>query len=126
VDLRYPDAHASLEPLRKTCDWLVANQSADGSWGDFSGPDDVANPHLLRFSASGDAQRSPRVLSLLQWCSERLSPHDPKHAAAANNFVAFLMQARARARRRPAPAPPASLTMVGRSRRSLPSRPPSG
>jgi len=28
VDLRYPDAHASLEPLRKTCDWLVANQVA--------------------------------------------------------------------------------------------------
>ena len=70
-------------------------QSADGSWGDFSGPDDVAHPHLLRFSASGDAQRSPRALSLLQWCADRLSPPEPKHRAAADKFVSFLLQARA-------------------------------
>lgn len=33
VDMRYPSSHATLAPLRTTCDWLVKNQSADGSWG---------------------------------------------------------------------------------------------
>lgn len=87
VDMRYASARAKLIPLRATCDWLVSNQSADGSWGKF-GPSN----HLLQFTASGDTQRSPRVLSLLQWCVQRLSPPDHAHARAAARFVDFLLQ----------------------------------
>ena len=89
VDLRYPEAIDSLTPLRSTCDWLVANQSADGSWGRF---DDAPRSKLHSgFTASGDAQRSPRALSLLQWCSTRLRPADPAHGAAAQRYVDFLL-----------------------------------
>ena len=55
VDKRYPGALDYLAPLKTTCSWLVQNQSADGSWGDF---DDASE---LGFTASGDAQRSPRA-----------------------------------------------------------------
>ena len=90
VDLRYnsPQTKALLAPLKKTVLWLVHNQSEDGSWGyipksmergmlGFSGQSPSPHPHLIlriltSFSpnlvtASGDAQRSPRALSLLQW-----------------------------------------------------------
>ena len=65
VDLRYnsPQTKALLAPLKKTVLWLAHNQSADGSWGYIPKP----LHGLLGFSASGDAQRSPRALSLLQW-----------------------------------------------------------
>ena len=45
----------------------------------------------MGFSASGDAQRSPRALSLLQWCYQRLSPPDVRHAKAADAFIEFLL-----------------------------------
>jgi hypothetical protein len=66
VDLRYnsPQTKALLAPLKKTVLWLAHNQSADGSWGYIPKPPEHG---LLGFSASGDAQRSPRALSLLQW-----------------------------------------------------------
>ena len=70
----YPGALDYLAPLETTCQWLVGNQSADGSWGDF---DDE-----LGFTASADAQRSPRALSLLQWCDARLGGGDASFAAA--------------------------------------------
>jgi hypothetical protein len=97
VDLRYAPAAPgvavlpSLAPLRATCDWLVANQSADGSWGKFgSGGGSAAG--RLGFTASGDAQRSPRALTLLQWCYQRLTPADPAHQLAVTKYANFLLE----------------------------------
>ena len=96
VDLRYADARPRfLAPLRSTCAFLVRNQSADGSWGAFDGQTAAAaaaGPPLeqARFTASGDAQRSPRALSLLQWCDARLGG-DASFGAAAQKYVNFLL-----------------------------------
>ena len=103
VDLRYAPAAPgvavlpSLAPLRATCDWLVANQSADGSWGKFGsggGGSDAAAAATgrLGFTASGDAQRSPRALTLLQWCYQRLVPADPAHQMAVTKYANFLLE----------------------------------
>jgi hypothetical protein len=92
VDLRYPEALPLVSPLKTTCDWLASNQTKDGafrgSWGSFTSTEQGR----FGFSASGDAQRSPRALSLLQWCSLRLSPPTPAHAAAAEAFVEFVQR----------------------------------
>jgi hypothetical protein len=85
VDLRYnsPQTKALLAPLKKTVLWLVHNQSDDGSWGYIPKPPEHG---LLAFSASGDAQRSPRALSLLQWYYQRMEPL-PEVQAAIQKYV---------------------------------------
>ena len=111
VDMRYSDARSRfLSPLRSTCAFLVRNQSADGSWGAFDAnalTTGTASPiGQARFSASGDAQRSPRALSLLQWCHARLGG-DASFRAAAQKYVNFLLNpANARAFGVNAPALP--------------------
>ena len=85
VDQHYDGALDYLTPLASTCDWLVGNQSADGSWSDFD------DSNLLGLTASGDAQRSPRALSLLQWCAARIPDADPSYAASAKKFIDFLL-----------------------------------
>ena len=69
--------------LKRTVDFMVKNQSADGSWGKWNSTEEADEeqfvaeaPHLLKFSPSGDAQRSPRALTLLQWYYQRVEP-DP-------------------------------------------------
>ena len=76
-----------LAPLKKTVLWLVHNQSGDGHWGYVPQP---ASPGMLTFSASGDAQRSPRALSLLQWYHQRMEPL-PEVAAAIQKYVDYLL-----------------------------------
>lgn len=72
--------------LNRTVHFLVRNQSTDGSWGRWNGvsnsekfeatnegmiDDQIAYSGVsnfgMDFDPSGDAQRSPRALSLLQW-----------------------------------------------------------
>ena len=72
---------------------LVHNQSTDGSWGKFGkGQEGVAGAEVLRsgFSASGDAQRSPRALSLLQWCYSNLEARSDTKAAITK-YINFLL-----------------------------------
>lgn len=57
VDLFLPDGATLVKPLSSTVDLLVKLQNSDGSWG-------VLN--------SGEGQRSPRALTLLQWFVENL------------------------------------------------------
>lgn len=85
VDLRYnsPQTKKLLAPLKKTVLWLAHNQSDDGSWGYIP---KALERGLLGFSASGDAQRSPRALSLLQWYYQRMEPL-PEVKAAIQNYV---------------------------------------
>ena len=107
---------ALLAPLKKTVLWLVHNQvtlsrpsetkptlwprthvmsvpcaqSADGHWGYV--PSGASTSELgagLGFSASGDAQRSPRALSLLQWYYQRMEPL-PEVEFAINRYVDYL------------------------------------
>lgn len=99
VDLRYGldkmgdgTVHESLSTaLNKTVHWLVANQSADGSWGYWQ-PDLTKNLNksMLGFSPREDALRSPRALSLLQWYYERVDA-EPKVANSIQQYVNFLL-----------------------------------
>lgn len=98
VDLRFPSAKASLAPLESTCQWLVHNQSADGSWGKFLPGDmhgqlgnsnNLPPPHVA-FTPSGDAYRSPRALSFLQWCHSRVHAL-PAFEDSINKYVDFLL-----------------------------------
>ena len=74
--LRFP---ASAEPmagsLNTTVEWMIEQQNTDGTWG-----------VLL----SGDGERSPRVVSLLQW-HYSIYP-SAKTAAAIDRFVAYLLE----------------------------------
>ena len=77
------------------------NQSKDGSWGVFghahsshAGPDGAAGIRTSSgFTASGDAQRSPRALSLLQWCYSKVDPLDNVKAAINKSVHAALLSA---------------------------------
>eukprot|EP00729_Bicosta_minor_P015444 gene15444-2058_t len=95
VDLRYPDMHAELSTtLKKTVYFLVHNQSADGSWGRWDQPggsEGARSDNLsgLQFSPSGDAQRSPRALSLLQWYYMHVSA-DKEVGTAIQKYATFL------------------------------------
>jgi hypothetical protein len=90
--------------LKRTVDFMVKNQSEDGSWGRWNsttsaeeeeavgsagGVGAAANPTLLKFSPSGDAQRSPRALSLLQWYYQHVSP-DPAVGKAIQKYATFI------------------------------------
>ena len=70
-DLRHPHLRAELASLKSTVTFLVERQNADGSWGEWSNVStaDGVDPDamMVSFSPSGDAQRSPRAASLLQW-----------------------------------------------------------
>eukprot|EP00040_Diaphanoeca_grandis_P018801 m.98954 g.98954 ORF g.98954 m.98954 type:complete len:417 (+) comp27116_c0_seq1:160-1410(+) len=63
ASLRYPDMSAELKTLNSTTMWLAKNQNADGSWGNWTNSENAQ----FGFSPSGDAQRSPRAVSLIQW-----------------------------------------------------------
>jgi hypothetical protein len=105
VELRYGDRPADTDThkdsdtvrdvlalLNTTCDWLVANQSADGSWGNFNIHGRAAAVGgSVGFSADGDAQRSPRALSLLQWYHTRIQANSA-YQTAIDKYVAFLLQ----------------------------------
>lgn len=94
IDLRFPDMHTELATtLKRTVDFMVRNQSADGSWGRWNSTleEQMGGP-VLRFSPSGDAQRSPRALSLLQWYYQRVSP-DPAVAKAIRMYATFITTA---------------------------------
>jgi hypothetical protein len=74
--LRFPSSAAAMAGLlNTTVEWMIEEQNADGTWG-----------VLL----SGDGERSPRVVSLLQWHYS----HYPsaKTADAINRFVAYLLK----------------------------------
>lgn len=91
-DFRYPALHSSLATLNVTVAWLVAHQNHDGSWGQF---DQLRSPAgAVRFSPSGDAERSPRALSLLQWYAERVEA-TPEVVNAIGKFVGFVLNATA-------------------------------
>eukprot|EP00041_Stephanoeca_diplocostata_P010367 m.165012 g.165012 ORF g.165012 m.165012 type:complete len:430 (-) comp18121_c0_seq3:329-1618(-) len=95
VDMRYNDMHKTLPAaLARTCQFLVANQSADGSWGVWR---EGLGRSRAGFDPRGDAQRSPRVVSLLQWCNLR-SPHPVAGAqVAVAKYVSFIANATNRA-----------------------------
>ena len=86
ADLRFPSAvHVHLvAKLNATIRFLVKNQSKDGTWGAWQG-----NSVPGRFDPIGDAQRSPRVLSLLQWWHQQVDP-DPTVEAAITRYTDFL------------------------------------
>jgi hypothetical protein len=86
ADLRFPSAvHAHLvAKLNATVRFLVKNQSKDGTWGAWQG-----NSVPGRFDPIGDAQRSPRVLSLLQWWHQQVDA-DPTVEAAITRYTDFL------------------------------------
>jgi hypothetical protein len=94
VDLRFPSAQASLAPLVSTCQWLANNQSTDGSWGKFM-PGVNHDPGHLGFTPSGDAYRSPRALSMLQWCASRIPALPTKtkkqFESSITKYVGFLL-----------------------------------
>jgi hypothetical protein len=85
--LHYPELKEKLATLKSTVAWLVANQNSDGSWGKWS---NVSGTGDVGFSPSGDAQRSPRALSLLQWYVATYGA-DPKVEASIHSFVNFLL-----------------------------------
>eukprot|EP00039_Didymoeca_costata_P004490 m.73599 g.73599 ORF g.73599 m.73599 type:complete len:182 (+) comp12426_c0_seq2:740-1285(+) len=69
VGTRYKDMTGPLrDTLKRTVDFLVKNQSADGTWGFWKSPG--CTQAEVCFDPTGDAQRSPRVLSLLQWYNQ--------------------------------------------------------
>lgn len=82
--LHYSALKDKLMSLKSTVAWLVANQNADGSWGkwDLEG--------TSSFTPSGDAQRSPRALSLLQWYIATYGA-DSTVTTAIKKFVDFLL-----------------------------------
>ena len=86
ADLRFPAAvHGQfVAKLNSTVQFLVKNQSKDGTWGAWQG-------HAIpgRFDPIGDAQRSPRVVSLLQWWHQKVEP-DAKVAASIAKYATFL------------------------------------
>jgi hypothetical protein len=99
-DLRYPEMHAELATLKSTVHWLVANQNADGSWGASgtasaaaaaSAQQQLGKAHHNRFSPSGDAQRSPRALSLLQWYASNVDPGDSEVVEAIGKYLGFIL-----------------------------------
>ena len=74
----YPDPGGSLQPLfLLTRAMLIPSHCFTG--------------HAIpgRFDPIGDAQRSPRVLSLLQWWHQHVEP-DPSVAASIAKYAAFL------------------------------------
>jgi hypothetical protein len=93
--------------LNTTVQFLVRNQSKDGSWGawqnhssgDATRPTDAtfvrSAPSMqtqLQFTPSGDAQRSPRVLSLLQWFDQRVAMGtDASVRKSIREYVAFVL-----------------------------------
>eukprot|EP00035_Acanthoeca_spectabilis_P024329 m.453364 g.453364 ORF g.453364 m.453364 type:complete len:416 (-) comp20483_c0_seq1:130-1377(-) len=87
--LHYPAMKQKLSTLKSTVEWLVANQNPDGSWGKWSNLT-VGEDQGVRFSPSGDAQRSPRALSLIQWYLATYGP-DPSIEESIHKFVAFLL-----------------------------------
>ena len=73
--LRFPDsAVAMASQLNSTVDWMIKEQNPDGTWG-----------VLL----SGDGERSPRAVSLLQWHNS-IFPSS-KTTAAIASFVKYLL-----------------------------------
>jgi len=58
-------------------EWLLATQSADGTWGK---------------PASFDIQRSPGVVTLLAWYYRTVDP-DPRIAQAVLKYCRFLLRA---------------------------------
>ena len=85
ADLRFPSAvHANLvAKLNATVRFLLRNQSKDGTWGAWQG-----NSIPGRFDPIGDAQRSPRVLSLLQWWYQQVDP-DPQVKAGPSQILTY-------------------------------------
>ena len=87
--------------LNKTVQFLVRNQSKDGSWGAWQNhSSDLTNAAVgsptthdtLQFTPGGDAQRSPRVLSLLQWFDQRVAKGtDLNVRQSIQKYVAFLL-----------------------------------
>jgi len=82
VDAMFPSppTRAALAKLNATVAYLVATQNADGSWG---------------IRDSGDGERSPRALTLLQWWLSSFEP--PASAwratvsATMDRYVAYVM-----------------------------------
>ena len=97
ADLRYTGAadaplRAKLATLKSTVRWLATNQNPDGSWGKWANTSSELTPG--GFTPSGDAQRSPRAVSLLQWYQARVAPAgspDPVVATAIAKYIAFLL-----------------------------------
>jgi hypothetical protein len=61
--------------VKPSIEWLVKTQNADGTWGQ---------------TRSDDQQRSPGVLSLLNWYYTKVD-RDPRVRAAVDKYVAFLL-----------------------------------
>ena len=81
VDRFAPEQRSALlKQFTPTVGYLLSTQNADGTW---------STPR------SADQQRSPRVLSLLNWYLQRSAPGD-KHRAAAQQavarYLAFLLR----------------------------------
>jgi hypothetical protein len=82
VDALFPSpaTRATLSKLNATVAFLVANQNADGSWG---------------VEGSGDGERSPRALTLLQWWLASFEPQGSPWRAAVSTtmdrYVEFVM-----------------------------------
>ena len=97
ADLRYTGAadaplRAKLATLKSTVHWLAKNQNPDGSWGAWENKSSELGPG--GFTPSGDAQRSPRAVSLLQWYQARVAPAgspDPVVAKAIGKYISFLL-----------------------------------
>ena len=76
--LRFPGTALEMAGrLNTTVDYMLKEQNPDGTWG-----------KLL----SGDGERSPRVVSLLQW-HHTVFPRADKAAAIAK-FVGYLLEPR--------------------------------
>jgi len=87
--IRYPDLKEELATLNSTVRWLANNQNSDGSWGKWTSTSDGAN---VGFSPSGDAQRSPRAVSLIQFYLERYgASSDGLLEKSVKDFVAFIL-----------------------------------
>ena len=82
VDALFPSpaTRAALARLNATVAFLVANQNADGSWG---------------VKDSGDGERSPRALTLLQWWLASFEPQGTPWravvAATMDRYVDFVL-----------------------------------
>ena len=74
--LRFPDSAVAMAGrLNSSVEWMIEEQNTDGTWG-----------VLL----SGDGERSPRAVSLLQWHNS-IFP-SAKTTAAIEAFVKYLLQ----------------------------------
>jgi len=80
-----------ISSRQSTVNWLSTHQNKDGSWGNWSTTSaSASSAEHPEFTPSGDAQRSPRALSLLQWYTSHVEP-DAAATKAIGRWLDFAL-----------------------------------